>query len=180
MIDTTDIQIKDLRFTQYLTQRDLHSRIHELAIDINHDYQDKKPIFVSVLNGSFMFTSDLLKMIDIDSEVNFIKVSSYDGLESTGKIVQELPFGKWVTDRHIIIVEDIVDTGRTLRHILREIQQWDPATVEIATLFLKPQSFDYDYKLAYVGFEIPDKFIVGYGLDYDGLGRNYPDVYQLV
>lgn len=180
MINIKDITIKDLTFTPFVLREELLSRIQELAININNDYEGKNPLFISVLNGSFMFTSDLMKQIDIRSEINFIKVSSYNGTESTRKIKQEIDFGKWVTDRHVIIVEDIVDTGNTMRHILNNIHQFDPASVEVATLFLKPESLDYDIDLKYVGFEIQNKFIIGYGLDYDGQCRNYQDVYQLV
>ena len=178
MINLQDIQIKDLCFTPYVLRDELMGRIQEIAIDINNDYKDKNPLFVSVLNGSFMFTSDLMKQIDVKSEIKFINVSSYDGLVSTGKVKENFGFGKWVTDRHIIIIEDIVDTGNTMNYLLKNIQQWDPANVEVATLFLKTECLDYDIDLKYVGFEIPNRFIVGYGLDYDGYGRNYPDVYQ--
>lgn len=174
-----DIQIKDLSFTPFILRNELMSRIQEIAIDINNSYQDKTPLFISVLNGSFMFTSDLLKQIDLECELKFINISSYQGTQSTGVIKEEFGFGKWVNDRHIIILEDIVDTGTTMNYLLKKIQQWDPASVEVATLFLKTECLDYDLDLKYVGFEIPNKFIVGYGLDYDGLGRNYPDVYQL-
>jgi hypoxanthine phosphoribosyltransferase len=174
-----DIQIKDLSFTPFILRNELMSRIQEIAIDINNSYQNKKPLFISVLNGSFMFTSDLMKQIDLECELKFINISSYEGIKSTGKIKEEFGFGKWVNDRHIIILEDIVDTGNTMNYLLKKIQQWDPASVEVATLFLKTECLDYDLDLRHVGFEIPNKFIVGYGLDYDGLGRNYPDVYQL-
>ena len=174
-----DIQIKDLSFTPFILRNELMSRIQEIAIDINNSYQNKKPLFISVLNGSFMFTSDLMKQIDLECELKFINISSYEGTKSTGKIKEGFGFGKWVNDRHIIILEDIVDTGNTMNYLLKNIQQWDPASVEVATLFLKTECLDYDLDLRHVGFEIPNKFIVGYGLDYDGLGRNYPDVYQL-
>ena len=174
-----DIQIKDLSFTPYIMRDDIMGRIQELSIKINSDYLDKKPLFISVLNGSFMFTSDLIKQIDIESEIKFIQVSSYEGLKSTGKIKDDFDFGKWVTDRHIIFVEDIVDTGQTMNQLLKKINQWDPASVEVATLFLKKECMDYELDLKYVGFTIQNKFIVGYGLDYDGIGRNYQDVYQL-
>lgn len=179
MINYLDIQIKDLVFEPYILRHELLDRILELAIKINDDYQGKKPLFLSVLNGAFMFTSDLMKQIDIESEIKFIQVSSYDGLKSTGKIKDNFELGKWITDRHIIIVEDIVDTGHTMNHLLKKIQQWDPASIEVATLFLKTECLDYDLDLKYVGFNIQNRFIVGYGLDYDGLGRNYQDVYHL-
>jgi hypoxanthine phosphoribosyltransferase len=180
MIELTDIQIKDLKFTPYLYRNDLRDRIQELAIQINQDYTDKKPLFVSVLNGSFMFTSDLMKQIDLESEIKFIKVSSYDGTKSTNQVKMSNEFGKWVTDRHIIFIEDIIDTGNTMNHLMNEISLWDPASVEIATLFLKSECLDYEINPRYVGFNIQNKFIVGYGLDYDGLGRNYQDIYHII
>jgi len=179
MIDFKDISIKDLKFTPYILKNELLSRIQEIALRINEDYQNKKPLFVSVLNGAFMFTSDLMKQIDIDSEIKFISVNSYEGIQSTGKINYDIEFGKWVTDRHIIIIEDIVDTGNTMNFLLNKLNDWDPSSVEVATLFLKKDSLGHDLDLKYVGFSIEDKFIVGYGLDYDGSGRNYQDVYQL-
>lgn len=178
MFNISDIQIKDLSFTPYISRQDLLIRIQELAILINNDYEGKTPLFVSVLNGAFMFTSDLIKQIDITSEIKFINISSYDGTKSTG-IKNDFEFGKWVTDRHIIFIEDIVDTGNTMNYLLEKISQWDPASVEVATLFVKRECLDYELDLRYVGFEIENKFIVGYGLDYDGLGRNYQDIYQL-
>lgn len=180
MLELKDIEIKDLSFTPFILRDDIKNRIQELAIYINDSYENKCPIFVSVLNGSFMFTSDLIKQIDIQSEINFIKLSSYDGTSSSGKVKESLGFGKWVTDRHIIIIEDIIDSGKTMKYILDTIEQFDPASVEIVTLFLKKECLDYDIEPKYVGFNIPNKFIVGYGLDYDGFGRNYEDVYQLI
>lgn len=180
MISLQDIQLHDLKFTPYILRTEIMSRIQELAIQINDDYENKKPIFISVLNGSFMFTSDLIKQIDVQSEIKFIQVSSYDGLSSTGKINGNLDFGKWLADRHIVFLEDIVDTGNTMSHLIEKVKEYDPASVEIATLFFKRNCLEYQIDLKYVGFEIQDEFIVGYGLDYDGLGRNYQDVYKLV
>lgn len=180
MINLRDIQIKDLTFTSYILRNELINRVQELAIDINSDYENKNPLFISILNGAFMFTSDLMKQIDLQSEIKFINVSSYDGIKSTGSVKDNFVLGKYITDRHIIIIEDIVDTGTTMKHILDKINQWDPASVEVCTLFSKKVNFDHDINLRYVGFDIEDKFIVGYGLDYDGYGRNYQDVYQLI
>jgi len=175
----TDISIKELSFSPFLYRNELLARIKELGIDIQNDYEYKNPIFISVLNGSFMFTSDLLKQVDIRSEVNFIKVNSYEGVESSGKLNWELSFSKAISNRHIILIEDIIDTGLTMKSILNKIEEFDPKSVEIATLFLKRSSLKEDIRPKYVGFEIPNKFIVGYGLDYDGYGRNYQDVYEL-
>jgi hypoxanthine phosphoribosyltransferase len=178
MITFEDIHIKDLNFTSYILRKELMNRIQEIAIDINQDYVGRNPLFISVLNGAFMFTSDLMKQIDIDSEIKFINVSSYEGTKSTG-VKKDFDFGDWVTDRHIIFIEDIVDTGNTMKYLLDKIDKWDPSSVEIATLFVKRMCLSHEMNLRYVGFEIENKFIVGYGLDYDGQGRNYQDVYQL-
>ncbi len=179
MNDLQDIQVKDLSFTPYILRNDIIGRIQELALRINDDYVGKSPLFVSVLNGSFMFTSDLMKQINLKSEIKFIQVSSYEGTQSTG-IKENFDFGKWVTDRHIIFIEDIIDSGHTMKYLLDKIHQWDPASVEIATLFLKKESLQESLDMKYIGFEIENKFIVGYGLDYDGFGRNYQDVYTIV
>lgn len=180
MMNLEDIEIEELNFTPYILRDELLGRIQELALKINDDYQYKKPLFVSILNGSFMFTSDLMKQIDIQSEIRFLQISSYEGTKFSGKISFKNDLGKWITDRHIIIIEDIVDTGNTMNFLLKEINKWDPSSVEVMTLFLKNESLEYDLDLKYVGFEIPNRFLVGYGLDYNGFGRNYRDVYKLI
>ena len=174
------IKIKDLEFIPYVTHSDILERIRELAIKINQDYENKNPLFIAVLNGSFMFASDLMKRVDVRSELTFIKVSSYEGTESTGSIKEMIGIGQSITDRHVVIIEDIVDTGHTINHLLNEMSKMDPSSLEVITLFSKPDSHESNIDLKYVGFDIPNKFIVGYGLDYDGYGRNYQDVYQLV
>lgn len=174
-----NIKINDLEFAPYLTHFDILERIKELAIKINQDYEDKDPVFVAVLNGSFMFASDLMKMVDLKSELTFIKVNSYEGTESTNDVKQVIGINQDISARHVVIIEDIVDTGNTINYILEELQKHKPSSIEITTLFSKPTMCKYNHHLKYVGFEIPNKFIVGYGLDYDGYGRNYQDVYQL-
>jgi hypoxanthine phosphoribosyltransferase len=174
------ITIKDLEFIPYVTHSDILERIREIGIKINQDYEGKNPLFIAVLNGSFMFASDLMKQVDLKSELTFIKVNSYDGTESTGHIREMIGIGQSITDRHIVIIEDIVDTGHTINYLIDELSKKDPSSLEVVTLFSKPDSHETDLYVKYVGFEIPNKFIVGYGLDYDGYGRNYQDVYQLV
>lgn len=173
------IQIKDLEFVPFLTHFDLLERIKELGIKINQDYENKNPIFIAILNGSFMFASDLMKQIDLRSELTFIKVSSYDGVSSTQNVKEMIGLNQDIKDRHVIVIEDIVDTGHTINHVIHSLKENNPKSLEIVTLFSKPQSHETELNLRYVGFEIPNKFIVGYGLDYDGYGRNYQDVYQL-
>jgi hypoxanthine phosphoribosyltransferase len=174
------IKIKDLEFIPYVTHSDILERIKEIGIKINQDYENKNPLFIAVLNGSFMFASDLMKQVDLKSELTFIKVNSYEGIESTGLIKEMIGIGQSITDRHIVIIEDIVDTGNTITHLLNEISKMDPSSIEVVTLFSKPDSHETKLYIKYTGFDIPNKFIVGYGLDYDGYGRNYQDVYQLV
>ena len=174
------ITIKDLEFIPYVTHSDILERIREIGIKINQDYEGKNPLFIAVLNGSFMFASDLMKQVDLKSELTFIKVNSYDGTESSGHIREMIGIGQSITDRHIVIIEDIVDTGHTINYLIDELSKKDPSSLEVVTLFSKPDSHETDLYVKYVGFEIPNKFIVGYGLDYDGYGRNYQDVYQLV
>ena len=174
------ITIKDLEFIPYVTHSDILERIREIGIKINQDYEGKNPLFIAVLNGSFMFASDLMKQVDLKSELTFIKVNSYDGTESSGHIREMIGIGQSITDRHIVIIEDIVDTGHTISYLIDELSKKDPSSLEVVTLFSKPDSHETDLYVKYVGFEIPNKFIVGYGLDYDGYGRNYQDVYQLV
>ena len=174
------ITIKDLEFIPYVTHSDILERIREIGIKINQDYENKNPLFIAVLNGSFMFASDLMKQVDLKSELTFIKVNSYEGTESSGQIKEMIGIGQSVTDRHVVIIEDIVDTGHTINHLLSEISKKDPASIEVVTLFSKTESHQSDIYLKYIGFDIPNKFIVGYGLDYDGYGRNYQDVYQLL
>jgi hypoxanthine phosphoribosyltransferase len=174
------ITIKDLEFTPYVTHTDILERIKEIGIKINQDYENKNPLFIAVLNGSFMFASDLMKQVDLKSELTFIKVNSYHGVESTGLIKEMIGIGQSITDRHVVIIEDIVDTGNTITHLLNEMSKMDPSSIEVVTLFSKPDSHETKLYIKYTGFDIPNKFIVGYGLDYDGYGRNYQDVYQLV
>lgn len=149
----------------------------EMAKKINADFQDKNPFFVSVLNGSFMFTADLLKNIYPDCGLGFIGLRSYQGMESSGEIKQTFDLADNLKDRHVIVLEDIVDTGQTIHYILNEIGNLNPASVSVAALLQKMDTLKVDVKIAYSCFTIPDKFVVGYGLDYDGWGRNYPDIY---
>ena len=174
------ITIKDLEFIPYVTHTDILERIKEIGLKINQDYENKNPLFIAVLNGSFMFASDLMKQVDLKSELTFIKVNSYEGTESSGKIKEMIGIGQSVTDRHVVIIEDIVDTCNTITHLLNVISKMDPSSIEVVTLFSKPDSHETKLYIKYTGFDIPNKFIVGYGLDYDGYGRNYQDVYQLI
>lgn len=174
------IQIEDLTFVKYIEQKYIDERVAALATLISQEEHDKDPIFVVVLNGAFMFASDLMKQITLDCEVRFIKVSSYEGLESTGKVSFDKSSLGDVNDRNIILIEDIVDSGTTMHRLLPELHKLGATSVKIATLLHKPDAAKYEVSLDYVGFSIPDLFVVGYGLDYNDHGRNFTDIYQIV
>ncbi|MFC4793342.1 hypoxanthine phosphoribosyltransferase [Hymenobacter endophyticus] len=159
---------------------ELQAAIKQVATQLNQDYAGQPVIFVVVLNGSFMFAADLLKEISVPCEVCFIRVASYQGTSSSGEVKEVLGLTEDLRGRHVVIVEDIVDTGHTMRMLLDTLGGQQPASLEVATLFLKPECLQQELSLRYVGLSIPNDFIVGYGLDFDGLGRNYPNVYKAV
>ncbi|MBP5999429.1 MAG: hypoxanthine phosphoribosyltransferase [Sediminibacterium sp.] len=173
------IQVLDKTFVPYLEEAVIQTKISELAAQLNKDYAGKRPLFLSILNGSFLFTADLFKQITIEAEVSFIKLASYKGTSSTGNVITAIGLDTNVKDRHIIILEDIIDTGKTLHHYLPQLDSMQPASVKIAVLLDKKEALQYPVNIDYSCFEIPNKFVVGYGLDYDGLGRNSKDIYQL-
>ena len=173
------IQVLHKTLVPYLTEAAIQSKITELAAQLNKDYAGKRPLFLSILNGSFLFTADLFKQITIEAEVSFIKLASYKGTSSTGNVITAIGLDINVKDRDIIILEDIIDTGKTLHHYLPQLESLQPASVKIAVLLDKKEALQYPVKIDYACFEIPNKFVVGYGLDYDGLGRNSKDIYQL-
>lgn len=172
------IQLHDLQFQPYLSSDEIQDTVRALANELHQDYHDKNPVFVGVLNGAFMFLSDLLKHFNANCEVEFVKMKSYQGVSSTGNVHIELDFSE-LTDRHVIIVEDIVDTGNTLEVIHEILQSKSIKSLAYCSLFLKPEVYTKNIEINYVGMAIPNHFIVGYGLDYNGLGRNLPDIYQL-
>ncbi len=174
------VTIKDKTFKIFIASEKIQQTISELALQINKDYKGKAPIFLSVMNGAFLFTADLFKQISLECEIAFIKVSSYQGISTTGKIKTTIGLDNYVSGRDVIILEDIVDTGITIEYLFNDIKQYNPASVKIATLLFKPDAYKKDVKLDYVGFKIPNDFIVGYGLDYDQLGRNFKDIYKII
>ena len=174
------VTIHDKVFRPYLPAAALDEAVGALAARLSTDYAGREPLFVVVLTGAFMFASDLLKRMTEPCEVVFIRVASYSGTDSTGVVQEVLGLRENIQGRHIIIIEDIVDTGTTMHHLLPTLLAKGPASVEIATLFYKPASMRHALDLRYVALEIPNDFVVGYGLDYDGLGRNLPDVYVAV
>ncbi|NDW13358.1 hypoxanthine phosphoribosyltransferase [Bacteroides sp. 214] len=174
------IEIKDKRFSISIPKEKIQQEVTRVANEINHDLAGKNPLFISVLNGAFMFTSDLMKQITIPCEISFVKLASYQGLASTGTIKEILGVNEDITDRTLVIVEDIVDTGLTMQRLLESLGTRSPREIKIATLLLKPDKLQVDLKIDYMAMSIPNDFIVGYGLDYDGQGRNYPDIYTIV
>lgn len=174
------ISLHDKQFTPYLPAARLQEVVRTMAARLNQDYAGQRPLFVVVLNGSFMFAADLMKEMTIDCEVTFIRVASYQGTASTGEVKEIMGLQEDVVGRHLIVVEDIVDTGHTMQELLQQLKAKQPASLEVATLFTKPECLQHELALRYIGIELPNEFIVGYGLDYDGLGRNYPDVYKVV
>ncbi len=173
------INVLDKKFVPYLSAETIAKRIEELAAKINEDYADKNPIFIGILNGSFMFASDLYKQITVSSTISFIKLVSYKGTTSTGTVITSIGLEEDLTGRNVILIEDIVDTGKTLSEFLPTIQKQQPNSIKICTLLQKPEALLHPLEVDYVGFQIPNKFVVGFGLDYDGYGRNLKEIYQL-
>ncbi len=174
------IKVHDKSFDTYLSEEVIQKRIKEMAADINRDYAGKKPLFIAILNGSFMFASDLFKHLSIDAEICFIKLASYKGMKSSGNVVTSIGLEDDLFGKEVVIVEDIVDTGKTLHNFLPKLLHQQPKSLKIASLLHKSEATEYPLQLDYIGFDIPNKFVVGYGLDYDGLGRNLKEIYQLV
>ncbi len=173
------VQILDLQFKPYIDSVKIESAVLDMANKINEDYKDKNPLFLCILKGSFIFASDLYKKITIPSEIEFIRLKSYDGTQSTENIQTLIGLSANIIDRNIIILEDIVDTGNTLESLLRDLSKEKPQSIALATLIFKKEAFKKDFKIDYLGFEIENKFIVGYGLDYNEYGRNLPEIYQI-
>ena len=174
------VKVHDKSFDTYLSEDTILNRIKEMAAVINKDYSGKRPFFIAILNGSFMFASDLFKQLNIDAEICFIKLASYKGLKSSGNVVTSIGLDDDLYGKDVVIIEDIVDTGKTLHNFLPRLLHQQPRSLKIATLLHKSAATQYHLTLDYIGFDIPDKFVVGYGLDYDGLGRNFKEIYQLV
>jgi hypoxanthine phosphoribosyltransferase len=173
------IYIKDKEFELSIPEHDIAQAVKEIADAINEELKDENPLFICVLNGAFMFASDLMKRITIPSEITFVKLSSYQGTESTGKVRQLIGLDYSVTDRTLVILEDIVDTGITMEYIQNYLWANGANKIRIASIIQKPDALVRNIKVDYVGIKIPNHFIIGYGLDYDGYGRNLPEIYTL-
>ncbi|MCL2682303.1 MAG: hypoxanthine phosphoribosyltransferase [Bacteroidales bacterium] len=173
------IQIKDLTFVPYINEHELLEAVNTIAQRINADYKGKEVLFVGVLNGVFMFASDLMKHIDLKCQISFVKLSSYDGTQSTENVRQLFGLKESVEGKHIILLEDIVDTGITIDGLYSDLLKQNPASLEICTLLFKPEKYTKQVPIKYVAKTISNEFVVGYGLDYDGYGRNISSIYQL-
>jgi hypoxanthine phosphoribosyltransferase len=178
-VSMNSVTLQDKTFVPYLPEARIMEAVRKVAGSINSDLKDKHPLFLVILNGSFLFAADLLRNITTDCEVSFMKLSSYHGTSSTGQVKQLIGLNESVKGRHVVIVEDIVDTGNTIVNITDQLRTMEPASIRIATLLFKPAVYSKSIKLDYVGIEIPNDFIVGYGLDYNGLGRNLKDIYVI-
>ena len=174
------IQIKDKRFKVSITEDRILSEVKRVADQINRDYEGQEPVFLAVLNGSFIFASDLLRAIRLSCEISFVKLASYQGVSTTGKIRELIGLNVDITGRPVIVVEDIVDTGLTMAHLLETLRAQNPSSLEVCTLLMKPDKLEVALDVKYCCLEIPNDFIVGYGLDYDGQGRNTRHIYTLV
>ena len=173
------LTVKDKTFVPFIAAETIQHRVLELAAQISHNYAGKQPLMVGVLNGAVLFAADLFRNITIPCEITFIRVASYQATESSGKIKQILGLNESVANRHLIVVEDIVDTGLTICEVGDHLRAGNPASIAIATLLFKPAALQREVSLDYIGFEIENRFVLGYGLDYDGLGRNTKDILVL-
>lgn len=173
------LKIKDLSFELFISESEIIDRLKVLAKEITTDFKGEDLVLVGVLNGSFIVMADLVRKIDLSVSCEFLRISSYSGVHSTGEVKSVLGLSADLKGKNVLIVEDIVDTGISMKYLLSELSKQNPKRLSVVTLLFKKDAFRFNYDLDYVGFEIPDKFVVGYGLDYDGLGRNLPNLYQL-
>ena len=176
----SDIKILDKHFTVSISAAKIQERVEQLANQINNELANKDVVFVVILNGAFMFASDIYKLINIKSRISFLKLASYQGTSSTGEFKQLIGLNEVLKDKTVVIIEDIVDTGHTLNDIFKQLGGFEPFEIKILSLLYKPESFQHNYKIDYLGFSIPNDFIVGYGLDYDGYGRNLDSIYTII
>lgn len=174
------IRIKDKQFKTFITEEQILKEVARVGEEINRDLADANPLFVSVLNGAFMFTADLMKHVSVPCEISFVKLASYAGTSSTGKVKELVGLNDDITGRTIVIVEDIIDTGLTMERLIETLKARNPKEIRIATLLVKPDKLKVDLDINYIAMSIPNDFIVGYGLDYDGFGRNYRDIYTVI
>ena len=174
------IQVRDREFTISIPEAKILQRVSEVARQIQHDLKDEHPLFISVLNGSFVFAADLLRAVDMPCEVTFVRVASYEGMGSTGKVKQLMGLKENIEGRTVVVVEDIIDSGLTMKQMLETLRQQGPKDIRLASLLVKPGNLKVDVDIDYCWFRIPNDFIVGYGLDYDGEGRKLRNIYTVV
>lgn len=179
-MDTKIVQVHDRYFEPFINEEAIQKEVSRVAEAMNRDLAEKDPIFLGILNGAFMFASDLYKQLNFPCQITFLKLASYSGTQSTGSVKQLIGINRDLKDRVVVVLEDIVDTGVTLETIIRQLSGYEPAEILVATLLHKPEATVREVKLDYVGMVIPNNFILGYGLDYDGYGRNFREIYQLV
>lgn len=177
---TQIVTIKDRQFEKFIDFEQIQTAIKKVATEINRDLHDKEPIFIAVLNGSFMFVGELMKEIDIECEITFVRFSSYQGLSSTNNVKELLGLTENIENRTVVVLEDIVDSGNTIVELKKALRKQNPKDIKVATLLFKPDALKQEVDLEYVAIEIPNDFIVGYGLDYDGYGRNLKNIYKVI
>jgi hypoxanthine phosphoribosyltransferase len=173
------IRVKDKEFEPFIPASEIEKVVQIMAERINADFEGKNPLFLAVLNGSFVFAADLLRKISIPCNISFVKFASYSGTSTTAEVKELIGLSENIKGRHVVIVEDIIDTGITMELILNTLGKMEPASLKIACFCHKPDAFKKSFRIDYIGMNIPNKFIVGYGLDYDGWGRNLPDIYRI-
>lgn len=171
------IRLHDLKFRTYIPSETIRQRIREMAAELNHDLKHEKPLFIGILNGVFVFAGQLLQELDIECEITFVKLSSYNGTSSTGEVKKIIGLNNDLRGRNVVILEDIIDTGNTVKEFLQHLKTLHPESIRVATLLFKPDALENDLEINYIGFKVPNEFLVGFGLDYDGLGRNLRDIY---
>jgi hypoxanthine phosphoribosyltransferase len=174
------IKLLDKEFTLFIPAEKIQAQVQSIADLMNTDLKDEDVIFIGILNGAFMFASDLLRKINFDAQVSFVKLTSYHGTSSSGKVKRLIGINEELKDKTVVIIEDIIDTGNTIENIINQIKGFRPRQVYVATLLLKPEYYNNEIRLDYIGFRIPKEFVVGYGLDYQGYGRNLRNLYRIV
>ncbi len=174
------IRLHDLKFRTYIPSVVIRQRIREMAASMKQDLKHENPLFIGILNGVFVFAGELMQELNINCEITFVKLSSYDGTSSSGKVKTVIGLQADVKDRNVVVLEDIIDTGKTVSAFIKQLKEHHPESIRVATLLFKPDALEHDLNIDYIGFRVPDQFLVGFGLDYNGLGRNLRDIYVRV
>jgi hypoxanthine phosphoribosyltransferase len=175
-----EILVLDKKFREFIPEQEINEKIKKMADQINKDFKGEEVVFLGILNGAFLFAAELFKRIDLKARISFVKLASYEGTSSSGTIKELIGWNEDIKNKYIIIIEDIVDTGNTLERIVDELVIRKASGIKIASLLLKPDAYTKDIPIDYIGFKIPNDFVIGYGLDYDGYGRNLPSIYTLI